>query len=247
MKDVSNKTIIILISLAMVVTLVGTAISVVRLNSLGGGYVVFTGAATQNTSVGETTITISQVASLTNVVNSIAFGSGSVASTCSECQMDSNGHQNQSGACCMQFNNVSQGFLLENTGNVDISINYTCAGSCTAATFLGGTSPSFGIRSIAWFLDDNATEATQAGTNDTDYSCRNASISGWNWSSSGAGGYKEVTAAGDWLCGNATSFALNFTDTYDAGLVHLNVSIPVDAPTGSEKTATFTFNAYTSS
>ncbi|MBU0470405.1 MAG: hypothetical protein KKA62_03220 [Nanoarchaeota archaeon] len=229
MKDVSNKTIVALLAVALVVTVLGTVVSVNKLGELSGKFNLLSGAATTSAS-GLSNLTISQSTSITNQFSAIEFGSGYVTVP-GPCVIDSNGVVNGSGNYCVGFNNPSSGFLLENTGNVNLSVNYTCSGSCTAASFIGGTSPVFQI----WATDNLA--AGQAGENvaDTVASCANGPFSTTP---------AAVSAAGTWLCGNSSDYSLDSTDAQDAFVVDLNVSIPADAPTGSGvQTATFTFNA----
>jgi len=232
--DLSNKTIFVILAVTLLLTLAGTVVNMNRLYDLG--YLSLTGAATA-TAGGNATLTISQSTSITNNFRTIQFGSGFVNGSCTSCNMDSNGGFSPS--CCGTFNNTNNlGFLLENTGNINLSVNYTCAGSCTAATFIGGTGPNFQIRTT------NNSFAAQAGevvALDTLGSCWESNFVGLNLSNN----YTNVTAAGHWLCGNGSIYPLSFTDAYDAFVVDLNVSVPSDAPTSSFRSANFTFNALT--
>ena len=228
----SNKTIFAVLAVTLMITVVGTAVNMGKI--YGFGYLGLTGAATTSAG-GNATITISQSTSITNNFRTIQFGSGFVNSSCSVCSMDSNG--GFSTACCGTFNQTNNlGFLLENTGNINLSVNYTCAGSCTANTFIGGTNPAFQMRTT------NNSFVAQAGetmTTDTLGSCWNNLTGGLNLTNN----YTNITAAGNWLCGNGSNYALSFIDTHDAFVVDLNVSVPQDAPTGSLQAANFTFNA----
>lgn len=160
--------------------------------------------------------------------------------------MDSDGKQNQTGRCCNVFSNVSSGFLLENTGNINLSVNYTCSGSCTAATFIGGNVPRFEIRVSSNSVEGQTGEVARL---DTAQSCNNTqSGGGWNISNTtnrfSERRYLPVETTA-WLCGNLTNFNLEFNDYYDAAVVDINVSIPSDAQGGgSATTATFTFTGY---
>lgn len=246
MNDISNKAIVALLAVALAVTAFGTTLSIVKLNQfdqLKDVYQVVTGAAT-TTGTGTSTITIAQATSLTNQVSSIAFGSGYTNSSCgtSGCVMDSDGKQNQTTAgtnfCCVAFTGVSSGFLLENTGNVNLSVNYSCSGSCLASQFIGGTSPFFGIRVLN---NSNADQSGEAGAADSTDSCSGAGAGGLNRTQPQ---YSPIAVDGFWLCGNYTAFDLDYEDSGDALVVDLNVTIPTDAPTGGGlQTATFTFEA----
>lgn len=240
---VSNKTIVILLSVAILLTLSGTILSVSKLLDLNNGYEMLTGAAT-DTATGQANVTITTTTSITNRVDSVNFGSGYVDSSCTECVMDSNGQHNQTGACCIGFNNVSEGFFLENAGNVNLSVNYTCSGNCTAAEFIGGTSPAFEIRVM------NSFTRNGSGHNDSLDSCwgwvddgDESIFGGWNLSGNPEGTYVTIDSNQNaTLCGNETAYPLSPYQANDAAVVDINVSIPEDAPASSvESSVTFTF------
>lgn len=229
----SNNVILGFLVIALLISGIATVINLNRLLSTSSPFEL-SGAAT-GTATGTTTLNITSSTSISNRVSTINFGTGYADANCTSCVMDSHG-VSLNRACCVSFNNVSTGFVLENTGNINLSINYTCAGNCTAALFIGGTTPLFKIKTTA----NNAAgyQFTNDSTTDTLASCNNA----WSITS-----YANVGAAGEWLCGNATNYPLDFTNTYDAGVIDLNVTIPIDTPTGGGvKTATFTFNAFSS-
>ena len=240
MMKLSNKSIFAILAVTLVITIAGTLVNLSKIYDFG--YLGLTGSAV-STDQGNATITITQQTSITNNFNDIQFGSGYVNSSCTVCNMDSNGSGNF--GCCGTFNwtrgsstphNFS-GFLLENTGNINLSLNYTCAGNCTAAQFIGGTSPAFQIRATTNF---NSQQSGESGTTDTSASCGGATTNGLlNLST-----YTGVTAAGDFICGNSTTYPLSFLSGNDAIVIDLNVSIPEDAPGGGgQKITYFTFNA----
>ena len=215
-----------------------TGVTVVLLNvKTYSGLSSITGLATDS-GTGTSTLTISQSTSITSQVSSIAFGSGYVNSSCTACVMDSNNNHNQTTAgtdfCCITFENVKSGFLLENTGNVNLSINYSCSGSCDSTAFIGGTSPFLGIKVTN---NSNADQTGETGATDSVDSC----VSDGAGTINNTDDYQNVTPSGWWLCGNYTKYSLDFADASDALVIDLNVSIPVDVTTGAEKTATFTF------
>ena len=222
----SNKTIFAILAVTLLITVAGTAINLSKIYRFNGG---LTGAASTS-AIGSSTVTISQSTSITDDFGLIQFGTGFVNASCTVCVMDSNGIITQ--ACCGTFNTSNnRGFLLENTGNVNLSVNYTCAGNCTAALFIGGTSPVFSIRTMNNSFAGQTGEVSTADTNPACFNLLNLTQ------------YTAVSAAGAWLCGNNSIYPLDFTDSQDAIVVDLNVSVPVDAPTGSQKNASFTFNA----
>ncbi len=246
MKPSTNTLLTALLLVALVITSISTILNVARFVEVRDGLGLLTGAAT-TTGTGVSNLTISSSTSITNNVAAIQFGSGFVNSSCTSCVMDSDGKHNQTAFCCLSFDNVSSGFLLENTGNINLSVNYTCAGSCIASTFIGGTSPAFEMRATA---NSVAGQSGETSTADTEASCNEIRFGGWNFSNTtetnNEAVYQPVIATGGWLCGNETNYPLDFTDARDAGVVDINVSIPVDAATGSVQTATFTFTATSS-
>lgn len=230
--ELSNKTIFAILAVTLVITLTGTFVNMSRLYGLG--YLGLSGAAVA-TDAGNATITISQSTAITNNFDFIQFGSGFVNASCSICYMDTNGVI--TAGCCGTFNQSNNlGFLLENTGNINLSVNYTCSGSCTAATFVGGTSPAFQIRATN---NSAAGQAGEIGAADTAGSCNEEFFRGLNITNYSV----SVAAAGHWLCGNGSIFPLNFVNSADAFVVDLNVSVPVDAPPKAVQNASFVFNA----
>lgn len=198
---------------------------------------LLTGAATSS-DTGTSTLTIAQSTSITAVNKTIPFGSGFVNASCATCVMDSDGKHNQTGQCCRDFRNVSNGFLLENTGNINLSVNYTCTGSCNSSDFvgIGGANSSFEIKATA---NSAALQQGEIGAQDTVASCAGQFYTAWNFTV-----YKNISAGGDWLCGNSTSYPFEFTNAQDAVVIDINVSIPSNAPTRAQQTATFTFNGW---
>ena len=242
MVQLSNRSIVYLLVIAMAITLASTVLNVSKLGYVGN---MITGAAT-NTSVGTATLTVTSQTAVTMRVSSIAFGSGFVNTTsavCTYCQSSTeSGHASGNESCCSRFNNVTAGFFLENTGNENVTLNVTCSGSCTAAEFVNGTSPLFQFRVV------NSSDGASTGktsnnsadtTTDTTSSCSSGD-GGWNYSS-----YTAMAASTFDLCGKNTSVAYFFgaQPTRNAVIMDILVKIPADAITASAKTATLTFAA----
>lgn len=228
----SSKTVMILLTVALLVTAIGTIISLDKFTSSGS---LLTGFATAN-QTGTSNLSISASTAITNQVSNIDFGAGYVNSTCSVCRMDSDvGQDNYS--CCVGFNNVTSGFLLENTGNINVSVNYSCAGNCTGPSFIGGSYPLFQLKTTA---NSAASQGGESGTADSAVSCGGRL---------NVTAYRNITTNGFWLCGdNSTTngYNLSYVDAADAFVVDINVTIPSDLPTQGERIATFTFVAYSS-
>ncbi|HIG92870.1 MAG: hypothetical protein QT02_C0002G0069 [archaeon GW2011_AR9] len=292
MKDVSNKTIVTLLLIAMVITLVGTTVSISKLNQLGTVFDALTGApVSQN--YGEVNITISSVVSFSlSNGTTINFGTGALNNSCLFCLMDSNGYNGsiyssahsagngsqatnhedgtQGGLCC-RFSDIvgftgpgNLGFLLENTGNINISVGYTCSGNCTHARFIGGTlNRTMGGVSIKATSNSVAAQSGENGAADATLSCTGGGSyyrdSSWNITNSSdytgstdqyvngsgfEGHYVSLSARGHWLCGNYTHQPLMADGNKDAGVIDINVTIPWDAPaTSVQSSFRLTFNA----
>jgi len=226
-----------MLAMAVVITVLGTFISINKLSLTNDlGFSFLTGAATSSTT-GVTNLTITSQTSITNQVNSIEFGSGYVNASCTACAMDSNGVHNQTANCCISFYNVIQGFLLENTGNINISVNYTCLGNCSPRELLGGTNPTFQIKATSNFVANQSREFSAADTAASCMAYSGAVLGGWNITNATVvnnpeANYTTVIRTGMWLCGNLTHFPLDFKNSQDAGVIDINLSIPEDAPAG---------------
>ncbi len=259
MAGVSNKTIVALLAVALVVTVAGTLVSVSKLNQLSyptlrvSSYGL-TGAP--SASIGEANLTIQQIVSLsvssggsTGNTTPMSFGSGAINQTCLYCFMDSNGVNGSmyvngtngytgstnpsnwgisagAGNCCRYSGSIAfsgpgnNGFLLENSGNVNISVGYTCSGNCTYATFTGGSRAGrFGGLEMKVTSNSDAGQTGEEGEVDALSSCNGGSIvygtTSWNATnfSTGDGGGRScngVTATqsnvGIGRNGNCTGF-----------------------------------------
>jgi len=217
--DISNKTLAVLLVAVMFVSLGGTLISLERMGKAG---IAITGRAT-DTDTGVAQLELTSVTELTNHVPAINWGSGYVDSAYTNCTMDSEGNL---GSGCVSFTSQSNGFLLENTGNTNLSVNYTSDKDAT--TFIGGTNSKFQLK-----VNENSVEG-QSGENstqDTVASCGGA----WTPAT-----YTDITTGGSYLCGSGSSYPLSFEASEDAAVVDIRVVVPEDAPLG-QKNATLTF------
>ena len=170
------------------------------------------------------------------------------------------------GRCGVGFNSVSAGFLIENTGNLNLSVGYVCTGNCTFAAFLGGGT-RYGTNGVDIKVTQNvdAAQSGEDGGLDTARSCQGGGSfyrdSGWNITNSssylvapfgfGTGNYTAFapssSGSGHWLCGNSSSFPLAPDNTRDAAVVDFNITIPSDAPATSVRSSfTITFNGTSS-
>src|SRR3989344_1298754 len=248
----SKNLVLSLLVLALVITVISTAVSFSKVEELNLALSSITGAVVTNTSIATTTLTVQSATAVYNYVPTIAFGSGYVHSICSACGFDTfNGTRGNEGAtttnstCCVSFNNVSNGFLLENVGNTNVTLNMSCSGHCNATAFLGnGTGLEFQFR-VNNGSDTGTTNSSRDTVTDTATSC---GPSGWNYSAwtdmlgNSSGGQFD-------LCGGSesTKYFYGSESTKDAVVVDLKIKIPSDiVTTGGAKTATITFKAESS-
>ena len=268
-----NRVITLLLLVALAVTFLGTVVTYNSILEKQGKSVSWLSGAATSTSTGQTNLTITSSTSITNQNFVIQFGSGNVNSTCDFCQMDTNGVSYSiytslpnatGGGCCGTWNYTqTAGFLLENTGNNNISVGYTCSGNCTHASFIGGTL-FLGMGGLEIKVTSNsvAAQGGEAGTLDSAASCVGGGCTGaeyrgvksWNITNSSAyGGALDSAGYGEayyvplgprhWLCGNSTMYPLSSDNTKDAAVVDVNITIPASAPAGGVQSSfTLTFN-----
>lgn len=244
----------VVLAAALVITLATTLINLDRRGYLLKGDFFTTSAV--STSTGTSNLSITSSTSITNGLANLDFGSGTVLASCSTCVMSS--QSDTPSACCSGFTDLSGagGFVLENTGNTNISVGYNCAGSCTAATFIGGKPGNKFLLLVRDSISDpvGVSGAGQTGPADVAKSCvggttEGAGFNGWlarnnQSNTTGGNGTISVSAIGGWLCGNSTTYPLQADNNMDAGIVHLNITInSSEVGTGTRQNATFTFNA----
>jgi hypothetical protein len=222
--DLSNKALALVLIIATTISIVGTILTVTRLDLAGPSYIV-TGRAATDT--GTTNFSINTTISVAFTQNNVDFGTGIVnASGSHNCTLNTTGPGMLAGGTnptggpdCIGFNASVQPLRIQNQGTSNVTLNVTF--SQTATTFVGGTSPSFSYRS-SW--------------NETSSSCGG---NGLNSNTS----VNEVASANSniSLC-NATRF--NWVANSRTLNLDLGIKIPQDAPTG---TRLVTITAYASS
>src|SRR3989344_1890239 len=227
----SKNLVLSLLVLALVITVISTAVSFSKVEELNLALSSITGAVVTNTSIATTTLTVQSATAVYNYVPTIAFGSGYVHSTCSACGFDTfNGTRGNDGAsvlnstCCVSFNNVSSGFLLENVGNTNVTLNMSCTGSCNASYFLGngtGTLFQFSVNNAS---NNGETNSSRDTVTDTATSC---GPNGWNYSE-WTDMNVDNNGVGFDLCGGSasTKYYYGAESTKDAVVVDLKVKFP---------------------
>ena len=132
MREISNKTLAFLLAIAIVVSLSGAFISLSKLS-------LFTPPATGLAATGILNFSITESTSV-SVTRSIEFGSGFInESTTTYVILESNnsnyGADNGNGSWSWSARGL-QYFLVENSGNTNVSLNLSA--NVSAATFIGG-------------------------------------------------------------------------------------------------------------
>jgi hypothetical protein len=231
MRDVSNRTVLMLLFATIAISLGGTFITLNAVNDRLGtlGLAPVTGFAVVPN--GTATVTISTTSSIIFTAATVAFGSGSVntsaGNNCSLITLDQ-GTASGDNEGCDGFNELSNGFTVENDGNTNLTVELRS--NKTAANFIGVGSALF-----TWNVTLNESGA-----------CVNSSSAGAggrssvypNTSSTDCGG--DTTDCGSIFEAVSTSDkvicpSLLFEDANDALNIDINITIPVDAPVGAKE------------
>ncbi len=149
MSDVSNKTLAILVGVAIVISLVG----ILSINK--GGITYITGKG--GTGTGPVSFNATSEVSIL-VTGSIDWGNGRVNATSTSSTLDSQAGTVVGGT----WTPITQYIKVENDGTVNISVNLSANANNNANGLIGGTSPSFKMKGIA-------TEANSCVTLQTSY------------------------------------------------------------------------------
>lgn len=132
MKDVSNKTIVGLLLVALVITVVGTLVSIEK---LGGQYAQLSGAAT---GTGTTSLEVEAGAGININDSTASFGSGYVSPGNDSAYVYTNGTFN--GSWTNTSTNATNGWIeIFNLGNVNVNLSVTSDKS-NSEVWLCGTS-----------------------------------------------------------------------------------------------------------
>ena len=145
-EEISNRTLAILLILAIAISLGGTIISLNRFTQVN----MITGLA--GSSTGSARVNVTSTASLRFVKNATNFGDGSVNTSAGNqyCRLTAEEliDYNGTAATCIGFNTSREELEIENDGNT--LLNVTLASAKTPAQFIGGTTPEF-----MWKVDAN--------------------------------------------------------------------------------------------
>jgi len=227
MSDVSNRTIVALLAVALVVSVAGTMYSVSELGALGGSYTMLSGAATTGT--GDTAITVQGTVAIVVDDAAVDFGNGYVIPGANSATIDSDGsaHLNWLNTAGLVYT-VDDHHLINNTGTTIVKLdvesssthaeNWLCANSdCPSTT--------------------SAQLEVKAKNHETG-SC-----------DSGVGAIKASYSGSPILTATTTNVVdlcehFNYDDSYDSLEVDFRVTIPGEASNGGH-TTTLTYTATT--
>ena len=131
--DLSNKSLALILVVAIVISLGGTIVSLDRLNKLNPHG--FTGFATGN-ATGTANFSLQTNVVITFVNSLVNFGTGYVNATNNSnyCEITTNGTFNGTGACLGGLTNATTPFYIQNNGNENV--NLTLNASANASGFV---------------------------------------------------------------------------------------------------------------
>ncbi len=224
-EEISNRTLAIMLIVVMAISLGGTIISLNRLTQLG--FPGITGAAT---GTGTSTVNITSQASIIFHAgnNTVAFGNGWVNSTESSgiCVMSAvnNSIGTISAACKGNWAAGKSGFIIENNGNVNLSVEVHSDKNATE--FLGGQTSGTNNMNFTFRAYNNET-ASCAYIND---SCNSTVWLAWPSDDAKTG-----------ICN--TTGGLGYDDTKDSMVIDLNLSIDYRTNKTGNGTQTATITA----
>ncbi len=225
MEQISNKTLMFLLIVTIIVSIGSTIISLNKVNRLVSAQL--TGMAT--TSTGKVNVTIGAVSSITVVSPAVIdFGSCSPnASTGSNVSSNISTDWGAPGVCAGSAA-PPDNLTVQNDGNKNANVTVK-TNVIAGSTFIGGTDPGF------YFSARNGSN--RAG-------CNNLTVqnppSGFSGTTGMQLAWKSFAAAGtEYLaCANLT-----YSDTNDQFSLFVLLDLPPDAPTSSEQNATLTLTA----
>jgi len=152
-EDLSNKSLSILVIIALVISFGGTLIFYSKLQGIN-----INAAATTDQAVAR--INITSRASINFTIDRVDWGTGSVNESASYCTLNTEGLNPASN--CTNFTTVTQGLRLENDGNRNVALNIST--NNTPAQFIGGFNPVY-----QWKFTNN--ESDSCGSQGVGSSC----------------------------------------------------------------------------
>lgn len=224
MDDISNRTLLGLLLVAIIVSAVGTFVSISRISSLRLPLLSLTGLAT---GTGTSNVTIASTIGVSVVDSLIDFGNGYYNGACTSGLATLNGTL-MNATCWVNTtatgpNNWNPNHVIENTGSGNFELNASTSNPSSAEAWLCANSNCPGTTGAAFFLYASNNESNACGgtayapqlLNDT------ATMNGNNTQ----------------LCSN-----VNYQDNQDSINVSAQAIVPKDASAGG-KVLTVTYTA----
>ncbi|MBU0460780.1 MAG: hypothetical protein KKH52_02500 [Nanoarchaeota archaeon] len=220
MGDVSNKTIVALLAVALVITVIGTVISVNKLSNLGGQYDQITGRVVDT---GTTSITLAGTAAITMDDATVNFGSGYVTEGSNLALLDSN---DTSIASWIGWTNTTAftdySMIVSNSGTVPLVLNISSETDAHAE---------------AWLCSGDSCTSTDA----------NLEVKATNKETSACTSSGNLQSAYTNILTDSAKTTVTLCDEFDYDsdsdeiYVFFNATVPKDAQTGAHAlTVTFT-------
>jgi hypothetical protein len=164
MEDVSNKTVAILLMVALIISLGGALISLNRLT--GARTIGITGLASgdKNVTLGNLSVTVSDITWLNYTQRKCFMGSGYVLRN--KCELNSSGSTNgyNASSCSTTFGSTNTCTLpleIKNIGNNNVTLNITFKNN---SAFLQPTSGELWFKMVNGTKDFNSQGCREAGT-----------------------------------------------------------------------------------
>ncbi|MBL7055565.1 hypothetical protein ISS07_01490 [Candidatus Woesearchaeota archaeon] len=231
MNEISNKTILTMLFATLAISLGGTFVSLNAVNSglTSVGLQPITGFALVPN--GTATVTITTSSSIKFSQGTVAFGSGSVNTSggydnCTLSTLD-HGVTVGSNSGCDGFNEVANGFTVENDGNTNLTV--TARANKTATNFIGAETAKF-----LWNVTVNETGScvNSSGTSMLVVEPNTTSDGRCGGSADDACGaiFENASIDDKIICTN-----LRYVDSSDALNIDINISIPDSAPAGAKE------------
>ncbi len=184
MSEIANRTIVGLLAIALVITVVGTVISVTKLSELGGDYPIFSsGDAISGATTGTTNLSIEGTATINVAVNGLDFAGGYYDTTCAtgSATINTSITDVTSGALTSNVNytcwinsstlNATDGHLVINNGsstiNLNMSTNTTDAEMFYCGTAQGCTGSTAAKVEVTMSVGEDSIDASCTGGRNT--------------------------------------------------------------------------------
>ena len=228
MKDTTHTATLVLVVVTLIVAIGGTYFTVSAINNklVNLGFTPITGFALIPN--GTATLSVTTTSSIVFTSGTVDFGTGNVNTSagfnnCSLITIPNGQGAGVNNIGCAAFNTVSNGFTIENDGNTNLSV--TLRSNVSASQFIGSSTAGF-----LWNVTINESSSCYnvsgsdiAVSPNTTSNCGSDLIGANNC----GGMFETVSTTAKTICPR-----LRYEDANDALDIDINVTVPVDAPTG---------------